>query len=63
MTKSQLEKMLARAELNQTTGSAALGISPRQMRRYVAGDTPIPRAIELALLYLIEHETQRGLFE
>lgn len=55
MNPKQLEAHLARADLNQSTGAAALGISPRQMRRYIAGETEIPHAIELALHYLERH--------
>jgi transcriptional regulator with XRE-family HTH domain len=63
MTAKQLRKLLDNAGLSQSEAARRLGISARNMRRYVAGDSPVPRAIELALRYLIEHETQKDMFQ
>jgi hypothetical protein len=57
MTKNQLRKLLESHRLAQTEAARALEIDPRTMRRYIAGDLPVPRVVEWALLYLIE---QRG---
>ncbi len=51
--KTALGKLLVAADLNQSTGAKALGLSSRQMRRYVAGKPPMPRTVELALQHLI----------
>lgn len=32
-----------------------LGISERNMRRYIAGELPIPRVVELAIRCLADH--------
>lgn len=37
-----------------------LGISERNMRRYVASELPIPRVVELAVLCLTSHHNQTG---
>lgn len=54
MTALQLKKLLARANLSQVGAARALDISDRNMRRYIAGELPVPRVVEYALLYLIE---------
>jgi hypothetical protein len=53
MTKTQLRRLLKAHKLPQTVAARALGIDPRTMRRYVLGELPVPRAVEMALLYYI----------
>ena len=50
MNAKQLQKFLDAAGLSQRGAARELGISERNMRRYVAGELPIPRVIELALM-------------
>jgi plasmid maintenance system antidote protein VapI len=52
MTAVQLQRLLDRAKLSQRGAAKALEINERTMRKYCAGDSPIPRTVELALLYL-----------
>lgn len=57
MGKNQLRKLLEAHELPQTVAARELGIDPRTMRRYVLGELPVPRVVELAVRYVI---AQRG---
>ena len=53
MTPDQLRDLLTRAGLSQRGAARELGIDERTMRRYVAGDLPVPRVVELALTALL----------
>lgn len=53
MTKLQLRRLLEANELPQTAAARELGIDPRTMRRYIAGDLPVPKVVEYALLWLL----------
>jgi hypothetical protein len=53
VTGGQLQKLLDLAGLSQRGAAKELDISERNMRRYIAGDLPIPRVIEYALRWLI----------
>jgi hypothetical protein len=52
VTAIQLQRLLDRAGLSQRGAAKALEINERTMRKYVSGDSPIPKTVELALLYL-----------
>lgn len=52
MTANQLKKLLDSCGFSQRGAARDLGISERQMRRYCAGDAPVPKVVELALLHL-----------
>ena len=54
MTPLQLKRLLDRAGLSQRGAAKALEINERTMRKYVAGDAPVPKTVEYALLWL-EH--------
>jgi len=58
MTALQLQRLLDRAGLSQRGAAKALEINERTMRKYVAGDAPIPKTVELALLYLASHSAE-----
>lgn len=53
MTALQLKRALKDAGLSQRGAARLLEINERTMRRYIAGDQPIPRAIEYALNWLL----------
>lgn len=53
MNKQQLERAIVDLNLTQTSLAAALDISDRTMRRYVAGTAPIPRVVNMAIELLI----------
>ena len=53
MTPAELRDLLARAGLSQRAAARELHIDERTMRRYCAGQLPVPRAIELALRFII----------
>jgi plasmid maintenance system antidote protein VapI len=52
MTALQLQRLLGRAGLSQRGAAKALGINERTMRKYCAGDSAIPKTVELAILWL-----------
>jgi hypothetical protein len=53
MTKAQLRRLLEAHELPQTVAARQLGIDPRTMRRYIAGDLPVPLVVEYALQWML----------
>lgn len=53
MTGGQLQRLLDLAGLTQRGAAKELDINERTMRKYVAGDASIPRAIEYALRWII----------
>lgn len=61
MTGNQLQKLLDGAGLSQRGAAKLIGISERQMRRYVAGDAKVPLVVEYAVLWSIHvTSTTRG---
>jgi DNA transposition AAA+ family ATPase len=56
MTPAQLRKLLEKAGLSQSGAAREIDIGDRTMRRYIAGDLPIPKVVELALLYVISRK-------
>jgi plasmid maintenance system antidote protein VapI len=52
MTALQLQRLLDRCGLSQRAAAKALEINERSMRRYCSGEQPVPKTVELALLYL-----------
>lgn len=56
MTSKQLQTLLDKVGLSQRAAAKALGINDRSMRRYCAGDAPIPKAIEIAITCLCSHQ-------
>lgn len=55
MTAKQLQALLDKAGKTQRGMSQEIGISERNMRRYCAGDLPIPRVVELAVRCVAQH--------
>lgn len=53
MTGNQLQKMLDGAQLSQVGAAEEIGISPRQMRRYIAGEHEIPRVVIFAMRWIL----------
>jgi transcriptional regulator with XRE-family HTH domain len=51
----ELQKMIQAAGLTQREVAKVLNINERTMRRYVLGELPIPKVIELAVTCLVEH--------
>lgn len=52
MNPKQLQKFLDEAEMSQRGAAKALGIDERTMRRYIAGEQPVPRVVEFALRWV-----------
>ena len=48
--------MLDRAGFTQSKAARLIGLTDRSMRRYLAGDLPIPLSVDYALRYVIEHK-------
>lgn len=55
MTARQLLQLLQRTGETQVGMARKLGISDRNMRRYVAGSLQVPRVMEIAIHCLVEH--------
>lgn len=55
MTAAQLQRLLDKMGETQVGMAKRLGISDRNMRRYVAGELPVPKVVELAVRCLAEH--------
>jgi plasmid maintenance system antidote protein VapI len=53
MTPRQLRKFLDDAGLTQSGAARLIGITPRHMRRFIAGDALVPIAIEYALRWAV----------
>ena len=53
MTTTELRDLLASLGLSQRGAAKQLGIDERTMRRYCAGDLPVPRVVQLALSALM----------
>ena len=58
MTTSQLKRLLDSAGLSQRAAAKYIGINERTMRKYVAGESPIPRTVEYALRWVVHTFTQ-----
>lgn len=52
MTPEQLKTKLSELGLSQVGLARLIGVSDRQVRRWVRGDTPIPKPIEMLILSL-----------
>jgi len=55
MTPLQLQRTLDRAGLTQSKAARLIGLTVRSMSRYISGEVAVPRTVEYALLYVIEH--------
>ena len=55
MTGGQLQKLLDSAGLSQRGAAREIRISERQMRRYISGDADVPKVVEYALRWVINH--------
>lgn len=59
ITGNQLQKLLDSAGLSQRGAAKLIGISERQMRRYVAGDAKVPKFIEYAVRWAASQKSDR----
>ena len=59
MTSRQLAAKLKRLGLPQTEAARRLGVNARTMRRWIAGDLPVPRMVELVLHCWEQHSALR----
>lgn len=55
MTGRQLGQALKRLELAQAAAARQLGVNDRTLRRWIAGDLPVPRGVDLVVLCWREH--------
>jgi transcriptional regulator with XRE-family HTH domain len=53
-TKHQLVQLMVKQKWTQERLAALLDLTTRQIRRYVSGDAPIPRTVELSINLLIQ---------
>lgn len=52
MSPDQLIATLKRLGLSQSGAARILEVDPRTVRRWVAGDGPIPKTVEMTLLWI-----------
>lgn len=55
MTGQELKKLLDDANMTQVNMAKSIGISDRNMRRYVSGVLPVPEVVEIAVRCLTTH--------
>lgn len=55
MTSTELRELIESSGLSQREIARMLVIDERTLRRYLAGDLPIPKVVELAVTCLIDH--------
>jgi transcriptional regulator with XRE-family HTH domain len=60
MNHKQLRQLLESAGVSQSEAARLIGITDRTLRRYIAGDLPVPRPVALALLYVVAQRVQPG---
>jgi transcriptional regulator with XRE-family HTH domain len=58
MTREQLRKYIEQRGLTQAEAAQRLDVDVRTMRRWVAGDAPVPLMAEYALRYLDQKAKQ-----
>ena len=56
----QFRKLLEKAGLTQVEAARLIDVTDRTMRRYVSGETPVPRVVIYALLHVIEQRRKEG---
>jgi DNA-binding CsgD family transcriptional regulator len=58
ITAKELKKLLKRGAtgISQREMARLIDIDERTMRRYVAGDLPIPRVVQLAVSCIVDHD-------
>lgn len=59
MTAAQLQRLLDRSGMSQRGAAKAIGINERTMRKYAAGDSLIPKTVELSLLYVTSPQMEK----
>jgi len=59
MTPQQFRHVLRQLGLNQVQAAKRLGINPRTLRRWVAGDSRIPESVSLLLELLLRERRRR----
>lgn len=52
MTGGQLQKLLDSAGLSQRGAAKEIEINERTMRKYISGESPIPKTVEYAVLWI-----------
>lgn len=63
MTSDELRGLISKIPFSQRSAAHAIGMHERQFRHYCAGDAEIPRAVELALRYCLEHRNDSWIRE
>lgn len=55
MTPAELRNAIDRLGLSQVGLGRFLGVDPRTVRRWAAGDLPVPRAVDMLLRLMIAY--------
>jgi hypothetical protein len=57
MTPTQFRHLLVKAGLNQKQAAAVLEVTDRTLRRYVSGNTPVPKMAVWTILRYMEQKS------
>jgi plasmid maintenance system antidote protein VapI len=60
VTAMQIQRLLDRSGISQRGAAKALEINERTMRKYCAGDAPIPRTVEYAIQWVCSQSITKG---
>jgi DNA-binding XRE family transcriptional regulator len=60
MTTLQLQKLLDRAGMSQRGMAKTIEINERTMRKYIAGESKIPKTVEFAILWVCSQSQTEG---
>ena len=58
MTRTELRSFLEKRKSTQEKAASDLGISSRQLRRWLTGQTPIPKWVHLVIKSLENHKVE-----
>jgi len=57
VTSKRFKELMDKAGLSNAAAAKALGINERTIRKYIYGENPVPKTVELALLYVVDQKT------
>jgi hypothetical protein len=60
MTPAELREQLEKGGLSQRGAARELGLDERTMRKYCAGNLPVPKVVELALRWVAQQSLADG---
>ena len=59
MTPQEYRQAIKQLDLTQKLASELLGVNPRTSRRWIAGDSEIPKSVEMLLEMLVNNRREK----